>query len=234
MHANAIMVITLSVAPEKEGEFNEFYHHRFLPGILAAAPEISTIRRYEELNVSGSLRWYNKQYVTIYEFQNQKSIEKSDEIFQRDSIKDLVTEFGNWKTNDLKNFSRISYKPRWEHDRIPADGRFASRPFLLWSLEMKPELDAEFQEWYEQKYLPLQIADIPGWMACRRYTSVNRDQVRHLTLFEAPDENVLQQCLNDLRSLHRVGQNREWKRRLEPAVNWHDATSFRCIYRRPG
>jgi len=91
-----------------------------------------------------------------------------------------------------------------------------------------------FQEWYEEKYLPLQLADIPGWCACRRYSSVNRDPLRHLTIFEAQDESTLSQCLKDLRALHRVAQNREWKRRLEPAVNWHDATSFRCIFRMPG
>jgi hypothetical protein len=234
MDASPIMLITLSVAPEKEGEFNEFYHHRFLPGILASAPEVHTIRRYEEYNVSGSLRWYNKQYITIYELANPDVIEKADEIFQRTGMIDLVREFQSWKTNDLKNFSRISYVPRWEHQRKPIDGSFASRPFLLWSLEMKPDLDEEFQNWYETEYLPLQIADIPGWVACRRYTSVNRDPVRHITIFEAPDEIVLMKCLNDLRALHRVGQNREWKRRLEPAVNWHDATGFSCIYRRPG
>lgn len=234
MYANPIMLITLSVAPEKEGEFNEFYHHRFLPAILNTAPEITTIRRYEELNISGSLRWYNKQFITIYEFANQDDVGKADEIFQRDSIKDLVTEFQNWKTNDLRNFSRVTYMPRWEHARMPADGRFGSRPFLLWSLEMKPEMDEEFQNWYENQYLPLQVADIPGWAACRRYTSVGRTPTRHITLFEALDESVLMKCLNDLRALHRTGQNREWKRRVDPAVEWHDATSFSCIYRRPG
>lgn len=234
MDANPIMLITLSVAPEKDGEFNEFYHHKFLPAILASAPEVLSIRRYKELNTGGSLRWSNKQYVTVYELENKAAIDNADEIFQRDSIRDLVTEFQNWKTNDLRNFSRISYVPRWEHERMAPDGRFGSRPILLWSLDMKPEFDEEFQDWYEREYLPLQIADIPGFVACRRYTSVNREQTRHITLFEGQDENGLMRCLKDIRALHRVGQNREWKRRVEPALNWHDATSFKCIYRRPG
>jgi len=234
MEANPIMVITLSVAPEKEGEFNEFYHHRFLPRILTSAPEIASIRRYEELNVSGSLKWYNKQYVTIYEFANREGIERSDAIFQRTEMKDLVTEFGNWKTNDLRNFSRISYNPRWEHERIPIDGRFANRPFLIWSHEMKPQYDEQFQDWYENNYLPLQVADMPNWVAVRRYSGVNREPLRHLTLFEAADETTLMKSLKDLRALHRTSQNREWKRRVDAAVDWHDATSFTCIYRRPG
>ncbi|MBX3076888.1 hypothetical protein KF728_05820 [Candidatus Obscuribacterales bacterium] len=234
MEPNPIMLITLSVAPEKEGEFNDFYQHKFLPGILASAPEVLSIRRYEEMNFGSSLRWYNKQYVTIYELANKDAIANADEIFQRKGMQDLTREFQSWKTNDLKHFSRISYTPRWEHQRIPVDGHFGSRPFLLWSLEMKPELDDQFQSWYETEYLPLQIADIPSFAACRRYSSVGREKVRHLTIFEAADETALQKALGGLRSLHRVAQNREWKRRLTPAVDWHDATSFSCIYRRPG
>lgn len=228
------MMITLGVAPEKEGEFNEFYHHRFLPGLLVSAPEVRTITRYEELNISGSLRWYTKQFLTIYEFTNEADISKADEIFKRDGLRDLVTEFQTWKTNDLRNFSRVNYLPRWQHERGCEDGRFGSRPFLLWSVEMKPESDEKFQDWYENDYLPLQIADVPGWSSCRRYSSSGREPRRHLTFFESQDENALMRSFEDLRALHRTTQNREWKRRVEAGVTWHDATSFRCIFRRPG
>ena len=60
MAAKPIMVVTLSVPPEKEAEFDAFYHHRFLPAMLKDAPEVVSIRRYEELGVSGTLRWINK------------------------------------------------------------------------------------------------------------------------------------------------------------------------------
>lgn len=228
------MMITLGVAPEKEGEFNEFYHHRFLPGLLACAPEVLRITRFQELNISGSLRWYTKQFLTIYEFENEADIAKSDEIFKRQGISELVTEFQSWKTNDLRNFSRVNYLPRWQHERGSEDSDFGLRPFLLWAHEMKPEFDDSFQDWYENDYLPMQIADIPGWTSCRRYSSVGKEPIRHLTFFESQDEASLMRSFDDLRALHRTTQNREWKRRVEAGVTWHDATSFRCIYRRPG
>ncbi len=234
MPANPIMVVNITVPPEKVAEFDAFYHHRFLSAMLKDSPEILSIRRYEEAAISGTLRWYNKQFLSIYELDSEASIEKADEMFTRPSIADLVGEFKQWKANHLRNFSRITYLNTWSHERSAWDGPFGSRPIFVWAHEMKPELDDEFQEWYENCYLPLQIADIPGWTSCRRYTSVNHEQKRHLTVFEAADDANLTRCLNDLRAGHRVSENHEWQRRVQAAVLWQDAASFQIIYRRPG
>ena len=234
MAAKPIMVVTLSVPPEKEAEFNAFYHHKFLPAMLKDAPEILSIRRYEEAGINGTLRWYNKQFLTIYELDSEETVNKVDELFARPAVTDMVGEFQQWKTNHLRNFSRITYLNTWSHERQPMDGAFGSRPIFVWQHELKPELDEAFQEWYQKSYLPLQVADIPHWAAARRYTSVNREQTRRITVYEAPDDATLARCLNDLRADHRVWQNYEWHRRLEPAVLWQDAASFKIMYRRPG
>lgn len=234
MAAKPIMVVTLSVPPEKESEFNAFYQHRFLPAMLNDCPEIVSIRRYEESGTNGTLRWYNKQFWTIYELSSEFEVEKCDELFTRAAVADLVGEFQQWKNNHLRNFSRITYLNTWSHDRLPPDGPFGNRPIFVWQHEMKAELDEEFQEWYQNSYLPTQIADIPGWIACRRYASVGREQTRRLTVYEANDEASIAHCLNDLRAGHRVWQNYEWHRRVEPALLWQDSSSFRPIYRRPG
>jgi hypothetical protein len=234
MPERPIMVVSLGVPPEKEAEFDAFYHHRFLPAMLKDAPDISSIRRYEEIGVSGTLRWINKQFLTIYELQSEEALASVDEMFTRPSLQDLVGEFQQWKNNHLRNFNRSTYLNSWTHERQAWDGPFGGRPFLLWAHEMKPEFDESFQEWYENSYLPLQVADIPGWSACRRYTSINREPVRRLTFFEAADDAALKRCTEDLRSDHRVRENYEWQRRVDQAVLWHDAASFRMIYRRPG
>lgn len=234
MPAKPIMVVAMNVPPEKESEFNSFYHHRFLPAMLINAPEITSIRRYEEAGISGTLRWYNKQFLTIYELASEEVISKVDELFTRPALSDVVGEFQQWKTNHLRNFSRITYSNTWSHDRTPLDGAFGGRPIFIWAHEMKPEMDADFQQWYEESYLPLQVADIPCWTACRRYASIGKDPLRRLTIFEAADDATLARCLNDLRAGHRVWQNYEWHRRVEAAVLWQDAASFRIMYRRPG
>ncbi|MBX9688498.1 MAG: hypothetical protein K2X27_17445 [Candidatus Obscuribacterales bacterium] len=234
MAEHPIMVVSLTVPPEKVSEFDAFYQHRFLPAILRESPEVKAIRRYEEAAVSGTLRWYNKQFLTIYELESEEALEKVDDIFTRPALVDLIREFQQWKNNHLRNFSRISYLNSWTHERSPLDGAFGSRPIFIWAHEMKSELDESFQDWYENDYLPLQVADIPGWSACRRYKSVKRDSLRRLSIFEAADDEMLNRCLEDLRSDHRARENYEWQRRVEQAVTWQDAASFRITYRRPG
>lgn len=234
MAENPIMIVNLSISPEEEAAFNEFYHHKFLPEMLKAVPQILSIRRYEELGIGGTLRWYDKQFLTLYELAPDTNLEKVDGFFALPVLHKVMEEFSAWKTKSLRNFSRITFRPRWTHERKAADGQFGSRPFFLWAHEMKPDLDRGFQSWYENEYLPLQIADIPSWSMVHRYTSVNREPVRHLTFMEAATEEVLIRCLTDLRAGVRISENYEWKKRVDAAVNWHDATSFRPIYRRPG
>lgn len=234
MAGNLIVVVNFSIAPEKEAEFTEFYHHRYLPALLAQVPAIRTIRRYEELGIGGTLRWYNKQFLTIYSLASDVTSSGVEEFFTRLSPQEVMIELMQWKANALRNFTSMAYEETWSHERGAEAGPFRGGPFFLWSLEMRPELDEPFQRWYEEDYLPLQVADIPTWSGVHRFRSVNREQVRHLTFFEAAGEEALVRCLTDLRAPHRISQNYEWQKRVEPATLWHDATSFRPIYRRPG
>lgn len=230
---NPILVISFSVNPEAEAAFNSFYHRSFLPHLLSQSPEIVNVRRYEEFGTGGSLRWYNKQFLTIYQLAGSETIDKLNDIFERETVVDVVKEFRQWKEKSLRNFARISFANTWAHPRRSAGGAFAGRPFFLWQLEMKPQLDREFQDWYEQQYLPFQIAEIPTWSGALRYQSLDRETVRHLTFFQAETEGSLKRCLSDLRSAHRIEPNLEWQKRVDAAVTWQDATSFRPIFRWP-
>lgn len=230
---NPLMFINFSIAPEEESEFNQFYHREFIPQILKHSPEIIGVRRYEEFGSGGTLRYYNKQLVTIYLLAGEESIASAETIFARKEVADVVARFREWKEKSLQHFSRMTFRHTWAHPRQSPCGVLAANPFFLWQLEMKPEVDAEFQRWYEDTYLPLQVAEIPTWTGCNRYESVNVDQVRHLTFFETSDESKLTRCLTDLRAPNRNQQNHEWQLRVEPAVSWHDAASFRPIFRWP-
>ena len=225
------ILVNFSVPPDVTPQFTEFYQHEFLPAVMAASPEIANIRRYEEFGVGGTLRWYNKQYLTIYQLVDEKAIARADAIFQNTAVQSVVAKFREWKDRSLRNFSRMTFTPTWSHKRQTEE--LFSGPFFLWQLEMKPELDAEFQKWYQNEYLPLQVAEIPTWSSARRYQSHGTEQPRHLTFFETANEPNLLRALEDLRSAHRIQANYDWQKRVEPAVTWQDATSFRPIYRWP-
>lgn len=228
-----LIVINFSVNPDAEVEFNRFYHREFLPHLHKESPEIKNIRRYEEFGFGASSRWYNKQFLTIYQLSAIDALGAVDAIFERAAVNDVVKKFREWKDKALQNFSRINYRQTWTHQRNSADGMLSGRPFFLWQHEMKDDLDKDFQSWYEQKYLPLQIAEIPTWAGAHRYESVGKLPVRRLTFFEANDEKTFARCLSDLRSNHRVSENLEWQKKVEAAVTWQDASSFRPFYRWP-
>lgn len=228
-----LVLINFSVNPEAESEFNRFYHHEFLPHLLKESPEIKNVRRYEEFGVAGSLRWYNKQFLTVYQLTVPEAIAQADAIFGRPAVSDVVKTFRDWKDKALRNFSRITFQHTWSHQRKPVDGAFSGRPFFLWQLEMKPELDKDFQDWYAQFYLPRQISEVPTWSGANRYESVGKEPTRHLTFFEAPDESTFLRCLSDLRAAHRIEENLAWQKRVESAVTWQDTTSFRPFFRWP-
>ena len=232
MQSKPLMIISLAVSPEKAGEFNAFYHHRFLPGILASSPQVESIKRYEEMDTRGVVKLQTKQYLTLYEMRDETSLKNSDTIFQQEGMRDLVTEFQAWKSNDLRNFSRLSFKPGWTHVKPGAEIPFSGRPLILWSVETKPEHDEEFNSWYESEYLPLQIADVPGWCAVRRYETEGSSPKRWLTFFESPDESALERSVNDQQALHRINLNRQWKRLVDTHTCWHEVASYRCIYSR--
>jgi hypothetical protein len=225
------MLVNFSVPPDVTPEYTRFYHHEFLPCLMEHSPAIFNIRRYEEFGVGGTLRWYNKQYLTIYQMHEGTTAKDGDEIFQNPAVAGVLKRFKEWKEKSIFNFSRIMFERSWTHKR--QDTEPFSGPFFLWQLEMKPEHDLEFKRWYENDYLPLQVADIPTWASVRRYQSQGQTPVRHLTCFEAAHEPGLLRSIEDLRSNHRIEQNYEWQKRVEPAVSWHDASSFRPIYRLP-
>jgi hypothetical protein len=60
-----VIVVSFRLDVEKEAPFSEFYHHRYLPNLMRDVPEIKSARRYQEHHVTGSLRYYAKQFLTL-------------------------------------------------------------------------------------------------------------------------------------------------------------------------
>lgn len=228
--AAPILVVGLSVPTEKEQAFNEFYEHSFLPRLMSEIPEFTGISRYEELGVESTAPGHSKQYITIYDMDASHSVEEIDAIFGRLAVADVVKSFRQWKDADLKNFSRILYRPTWSHH---SQSKHPSLPWLfVRQFDLKTELNENFPSWYEHTYLPQHITGT-DWSGCNYYTSVSREPVRHLTMFEAPDEDTLLSCLAILKPADLDSENDELRKRVEAASTWHEAKSFRPIFLHP-
>jgi hypothetical protein len=227
-------MVSLRIAPEQEAGFTEFYHHRYIPRLLEVAPEIVSARRFEEYGVAGSLRWFSKRFLTVYELASETDSAGISAVLARPGREKERAEWDVWKANHLMDVHRVLYAPTYAHERVPWDGAFGSRPFFLVTVEVKADREAEFRSWYEGEYLPKIMADVPAWAACRRYTSLDRNPVHYHTVYETWDLASLEAAFALMRSPHRYASNADWDRWVGPAITHQDATSYRPIYRRPG
>lgn len=230
-----MIVVSFRLDVEKEAAFSAFYHHRFLSALLAAVPSLRAARRYQEHHVTGSLRYYAKQFLTILEGDDEPAALAVLQVWPPEGA--LRDEWEQWRGSALRDLEPpCLYGERWAHPRRPPDGAFGGRPFFLVSVELDPAGAAAFHAWYEGEYLPRNVADVPGWVACRRYSSAGRTPARHLALYEAADLGALDDCLDAMRAPFRLDENMAWKRwdsGPAPVITWEDAATFRPIYRNP-
>jgi hypothetical protein len=199
---NEMIVVCLTVAPEDEAEFTDFYHHRYIPRLLALFPEITSARRYVEHNVDGTLRYYAKQQLTFYELaQGVDGTRCVAELKTRAGREAERIEWAAWAEHRLRGLeSACVYRLRYEHRRTPPNGNFFGGPFFMVSVETRPESKERFERWYEEIYLPRNVADVPLWSGCRRYESVGRAPSRQLTIYEAADTASLAGALEQMRA----------------------------------
>lgn len=235
---NEMIVVSLTVAPEDEADFTDFYHHRYIPKLLALFPEIDSARRYVEHNVDGSLRYYAKQQLTFYHLaQDVDATSLMKELKTRAGREAERTEWATWSEHRLRNLeSACVYRQRYVHRRTPPNSLSFSGPFFMVSVETRPESKERFERWYEETYLPCNVADVPLWTGCRRYESIGRSPGRQLTIYEAADTASLSGALEQMRAPHRMAQNASWKdwdSGADPAILDEDATSFRQVFRYP-
>jgi hypothetical protein len=224
-----IMIVSLTVNQGREAEFTRFYQHEFLPATLRFVPEFVSVRRFE---VCGELRWNRRRTLSIYEAVSEEEAQNAFVGFSRPALTDMVEQFARWK-DDFSDFSRVLFKPVYEHSRSPLDGEFGNRPLFISSVELKPELGAGFLQWMRTAYLPRAMSDVPSLLACRQYVSIGTDPMRYVTLFECQDEAALTRALADLGAPHRYQENESLANWENLAVDFHESCSYRQTYRYP-
>lgn len=165
-----LMIVSFSVEASKQADFDRFYHHQFLPKLLSISPEIKNIARYQADNVA-TANTVAGQYLTIYELANSDALKQTEQIFERTGFAEELAQFRQWKESALKNFSRTSYQPIYEHERRAYNGHFGRCPMLFFSSEIKVQDSDAFRQWYQLSYLPRLMADVPTLSGCRRYAA---------------------------------------------------------------
>lgn len=233
MSGRPLVMVSFRLDVEHEAPFSEFYNHRYLRDLMREVPGIEAAWRYQEHHVAGSLRYYRKQFLTLFECRSPAEGERAVQAIEARPSPELQ----KWRALAMHDVEPARlYLERWAHPRKPVDGNFAGRPFFMVSVELAAGQDSRFNDWYENDYLPKNVADVPSWAACRRYSSAGRTPARHHAIYEAADLAGLDASLEAMRAPFRLAENMAWKQwdsGEHPAITWEDATTFKPIFRAP-
>ena len=119
--------------------------------------------------------------------------------------------------------ARVERLMRFEGDQIlPGDQLppAAAGGLLLNAMNIAPELEAEFNEWYDKEHIPA-LAAVPGVLGARRFrgTSGNR---KYVALYHLTDPGVVES------TEWKAARLSEWTSRLQPHFRDH----LRLVLRR--
>ena len=226
-----IYMVSVSVDPDHEAEFNRYYHSQHIPAVMEATSDLKSVRRYAEYGVDGSLRWYQRRQLAIYECEDGADLERLavDGALPLDHPERGAWQ--RWLATHVHDPDRGVYHQIYRHPRRPLDGPFGSRPFFLVVADIAEAHEAAFGTWYHGEYLPRNVAEVPGWAAVRRYESQGRPR-RTFVVYESQSEEELARCLATMRGAHRTEENLAWHR-WDDIISYQDAATFRPIYRWP-
>ena len=174
-----IFMIATDVSADKEDEFNRWYNEEHLAEVTAL-PGILNSSRYEA--VSGG-----PKYLAVYEMETPEVWDSPEFV----KLRDNPTEWTKRMSPMIIGHNVVRYIYRMIHpDRLSdaaAEDNLA--PALqIGRMSVPAEHDAEFNDWYNNIYIPGYEA-VPGCIRGRRFVSVEGDP-KYGTIYELEDTEV--------------------------------------------
>lgn len=190
---NGLLAVWTDIAPEMESEFNEWYNTEHIPQLLGV-PGFLSGRRY--LSVEGE-----PKYLALYELADENVL-KSDAFLK---VREVPTEWTKKVRPYFRNTAIGVYRQIFSHGTPPEkDADFV----LAVRLNIPPEEESEFNEWYNVDHVPA-LVGVPGVFCARRYVAVEADP-KYLAVYELSDAKILKSQEWDR------ARNSEWTLRIRP------------------
>jgi len=204
--AKGTLIAAMNVGQAAEGEFHDWYDTEHLP---------------ERQRVPGFLvceRWIGAQdpkvSVATYDL---------DRVAVLQSPAYLAIGGENLSPWSKRVTSRVERLMRFEGDQILPGDQLpppSARGLLLNAMNIAPELETEFNEWYDKEHIPA-LGAVPGVLCARRFrgTSGNR---KYVALYHLADSDVVESAE------WKQARQSEWTSRLQPHFRDH----LRLVLRR--
>ena len=92
-------------------------------------------------------------------------------------------------------------------------------------LVIKPELEAEFNAWYEGEYIPKLMREVPHFTAMRRYDGDFDGQKLYVTDYDCTSE-TLALAIAEMRAPSRAEDNAAFYRWKDRAITLHESVQL--------
>ena len=172
--AKGILIAAMDFSDVAEDEFNTWYDTEHVPERLAVPGFINAQRWIGSSNP--------KQSVALYD------LAARDVLFS-DSYKAVGGDNGSpWTkrvTGRTKSIIRLEGEQILPGDAMAPDGAAA---LLLIAMNVVPEHEADFNDWYNKEHLP-QLGSVPGVLCARRYRGTGATQ-RYAAIYHFANPDV--------------------------------------------
>jgi len=193
--AQGLLAVWTDIEPEAEAEFNEWYNTEHIPQVVGI-PGIFNGRRYQA--VEGS-----PKYLALYDLAIPEVV-KSDAFRQ---LRESPTPWSKKIVPLFRNTTSCTYRKLFACSNYPTVGpEFA----LTVRLNIPPEHEAEFNQWYNVDHLPA-LVGVPGVHCARRFQAVEGNS-KYLAVYEMNDASVSKSAAWD------KARNTEWTIKMRPQL----------------
>lgn len=209
--AKGILIAAMNIANAAEDEFHDWYDTEHLPERVACLGFIECQRWIGAADPKVSVAIYDLDTIDVLKSPGYQAIGGVN--------------LSPWSKRVTSQVERLM---RFEGDQVLPGDKIAPKGaggFLLNAMNVVPEHEAEFNEWYNTEHIP-QLSAVPGVVCARRFraTSANRKYVA-LYHLETPEVQAT--------PAWKSAADSEWTRKLRP--HFRDHLRIVCkAYRRGG
>ena len=176
----ALLTVWAEVPADKEDDFNRWYNEEHLaerlaiPGVLSAA-------RYETVTTGAP------KHLAVYELEDIAVMESDAYTAARNNATDWTRRASPEVIGTT--YIRNTYAQIFPAEPEPDAARSGMAPALqIGRMTVPPELDAEWNEWYNSVYVP-NYMKVPGCIRGRRYRAVVGEPA-YMTMYELDNPDV--------------------------------------------
>ncbi len=197
--AKGILIAAMNIGNAAEDEFHDWYDTEHLPERVAVPGFLACRRWIGASDPKISVATYDLETVGVLQSPGYQAIGGAN-----------LSPWSKRVTSRVERLMRFEGEQILPGDQLPPENAAA---LLLNAMNVVPEHEAEFNEWYNTEHIPA-LAAVPGCLCARRFraTSANR---RYVALYHLASPEV------QASAAWKAAANTPWTEKLRPHFRDH-------------